>query len=144
MLQLDKIVRYKESLGYSTDADKVLLAQSDAQKSILTGWMINNLVNSWYYISFEQAGLLFMKTTATFKPAGENQLIPINTIQRLAFTPVKLSAGFTTGKTGFSAIELEIVDTSGQVMTMAVQKFYPGHAWVKQNLQTVRQMLGAS
>ncbi|GEK07593.1 hypothetical protein [Schleiferilactobacillus harbinensis] len=142
MASLDTIVRYKQSLGFSADADKVILAQSDSHNSVLTGWFINTMRNSIYYISFEQTGLLFMRVSLTYKLTGEDKLIPLSAIRSLSFEPVKFSANFTTGKTRLSAIELKIVGTDGNIMTLAAQKFIPGSPWVRQNLKNVRHMLG--
>ncbi|KRL13715.1 hypothetical protein [Schleiferilactobacillus perolens] len=142
MASLDTIVRYKQSLGYSADADKIIFAQSDAHNNILVGWFVNTMRNSIYYISFEQTGLLFMRASITYKLTGENRLIPLSAIRSLSFEPVKFSAEFTTGKTRLSAIELKIVGIDGNTMTLAAQKFIPGSPWIRQNLKNVRHMLG--
>lgn len=142
MASLDEIVRYKQSLGFSNNRETVIMAQSDSSKSVLTGWFINAMVNSWYYISFEQTGLLFMKISMAYKLTGENKFIPLNSIRSLSFEPIKLSANWTTGKSRLSAIELKVVGTDGHEMTMAAQKFIPGRPWIKHNLQNVRHMLG--
>lgn len=146
MASLDTIVRYKQSLGFSADADKVIFAQSDSHNSVLTGWFINTMRNSIYYISFEQTGLLFMKVavspTLHYKLTGEDKLIPLSAIRSLSFEPVKFSARFTTGKNRLTQIELKIVGTDGNIMTLAAQKFIPGSPWIGQNLKNVRHMLG--
>lgn len=146
MASLDTIVRYKQSLGFSADADKIIFAQSDSHNNVLLGGIVNGLINTMYYISFEQTGLLFMKVavspTLHYKLTGEDKLIPLRAIRSLSFEPVKFSARFTTGKNRLTQIELKIVGTDGNVMTLAAQKLIPGSPWIKQNLQNVRHMLG--
>lgn len=141
MTGLQEIVDYKKSLGYSSEGNYILLAQTNDWSGLGWGLIVAALANSTYFISFERNGLLFMHVNTLAKLTKNDKLIPYDRILKLEFRKTKNRIFSGNGHSSLNQVDLYMYGNDGSVNVLSAWKYAMGYPWLGANLGKVKELV---
>ena len=149
LLQLDKVVQFKQTLGYSDDTSTVFITDINEKEAVTKqNALMHNTseyaLNSNFFIgSFEKTGILLLDISTLYKLTGAHTFIPYGAMQSLRFKKPTFAQA-TAGKSALSGMFLEMTLMDGTEKNFYVYKrmlISKKYAWVHDNFLRIQSLV---